>query len=186
MATTPAGKWVAIAWIRRARGLRGQLVVSSLGSSEERILALKKVYLAHAQGEPQPVEVEQAEKIHGELVLQLAGINNRSAAEQLTGAELWLPVEERPLLPDGEYYHSDLVGCQVLKGDGSVLGLVTGVDDTGPQTILQVQSQDGEILIPFVRALCRSIDPAARKIIVDLPEGLEELNRPDSRPERWE
>jgi 16S rRNA processing protein RimM len=93
----------------------------------------------------------------------------------LYGAEVCVPVSERTPLEDGEYFQSDLIGCEVVDhGTGESLGRVTGWDDGGGSGLLLV----GDLMIPFSRSICVEIDPAARRIAVDLPEGLKDLNRP--------
>ena len=70
---------------------------------------------------------------------------------------------------------SDLVGCQVVeRRTGQPMGLVTGWLEGGPSGLLQVGN---DLLIPFVRSICVVVDTAARRIDVELPEGLRDLNR---------
>jgi ribosomal 30S subunit maturation factor RimM len=78
------------------------------------------------------------------------------------------------LEPD-EFFLSDLVGCEVVeRTTGEPLGQVTGFDDGGPSGLLHVGK---DLLIPFARSICVAIDTAARRIEVELPEGLRDLNR---------
>jgi ribosomal 30S subunit maturation factor RimM len=68
------------------------------------------------------------------------------------------------------------LGCEVTdRRTGAGLGRVIGWQEGGGSGLLQVE---GDLLIPFVRAICVEIDPEAKRIVVDLPEGLKELNRP--------
>jgi len=87
-----------------------------------------------------------------------------------------VPRAERGALPEGEYFQSDLIGCKVLdEKDGRVLGVVEGFEQYGGPPLLEVSSEDGEVLIPFVPAICVAVDLAHRSISVDLPDGLLEL-----------
>jgi 16S rRNA processing protein RimM len=115
----------------------------------------------------------------GRPVLKFRGIDSISDAEALVGAEVRLPIAERMPLEEGEFYQADLVGCEVVeRPSGEPLGEVTGWQDAGGPSLLQVRMRDGgELLIPFARAICVEIDVAARRIQVDLPAGLKELNR---------
>lgn len=98
-----------------------------------------------------------------------------SDAEPWRGAEVRIPRAERLELDPGEFYLSDLVGCEVVeRGTGQSLGVVTGWNDGGSSGLLEVGP---DLLIPFVRSICVGIDIAARRIEVELPEGLKDVNR---------
>jgi 16S rRNA processing protein RimM len=97
-----------------------------------------------------------------------------SDAERLAGCEVRVPRAERMRLEPGEYFESDLIGCEVIERDGASLGRVTAFKDGGSSGVLEVE---GWLLIPFVRAICVAIEPEARRIVVDLPAGLKELNQ---------
>ncbi len=112
--------------------------------------------------------------MHGDqLILKFAGVNTISDAERLAGADVSIPIEERAELPEGEYFQSDLIGCEVVDVGGRSLGIVTDFEETAGTPLLHVGTN---LLIPFARSICLKIDTAARRIEVHLPEGLENLN----------
>ena len=112
----------------------------------------------------------------GTLIFKFRGIDTISDAEALARAEVRVPVAERAPLEAGEYFESDLVGCEVVdRRSGESLGRVTKLEDGGGTGLLVV---NGGLLIPFARSICVEIDPAAQRIVVELPEGLKDLNRP--------
>jgi 16S rRNA processing protein RimM len=78
-------------------------------------------------------------------------------------------------LPEGTYYHHQLIGCEVVTAAGDVIGRVTEVQGDGEATRLVVRGPRAEVLIPLARDFC-DIDVAAKKIVVSLPEGLLEVN----------
>jgi 16S rRNA processing protein RimM len=83
---------------------------------------------------------------------------------------------ERAPLDPGEYYHSDLIGCEVVnRATGQSLGKVTSFQDAGGGGLLVIN--DG-LLFPFATGLCKLIDIANRRIEVEVPAGLLELNQP--------
>ena len=99
-----------------------------------------------------------------------------SEAELLRGAELRVPFSERAALETGEFYHSDLVGCEVIEQQtGNSLGPVASFEESGGTGLLVLASG---LMIPFARSICVAIEPTARRIVVDLPEGLKDINRP--------
>ncbi len=114
---------------------------------------------------------------HGEFwLLKFAGVDSISEAERFRGAELTVPITERARLPEGEYFQSDLIGCSVIdKTSGRTLGNVEGWQQYGGPPLMELQVDGREVLIPFVPAICREIDLAGRKIVVDLPAGLLDL-----------
>jgi 16S rRNA processing protein RimM len=169
---------VVLAVLRRARGIKGELFAETLGSPLERFTQGLAVSLFDPASEQRrPAEIERSWSHNGRLVLKLAGVDTRSAAEALQGWEVRIPLEDRPPAPAGEYYLSDLVGFEVLSRDQRSLGTVTGWLDPGGPALLEVTKGDAEILIPLVPAICVDVNAESRRITVELPEGLEELNR---------
>ncbi|MEK7409206.1 MAG: ribosome maturation factor RimM [Acidobacteriota bacterium] len=174
---------MTIALLARAWGNRGELSAIPFGARPERFQSLPEVYLCGGEAalEAEPFEIESVWEHRGRLIVKFRGVDSISAAEALRGVEVRIPREQRPEPPPGEYYHSDLVGCQVVeRRTGDRLGEVTGFSDGGGPGLLEVRGvrPGEEILIPFARSICVEIDVAARRIVVDLPEGLKELNAP--------
>jgi 16S rRNA processing protein RimM len=99
-----------------------------------------------------------------------------SDAEQLAGAELRIPAADLTPLPEGTFYRHDLIGCEVTTVDGRHVGPVVGVEGTAAGSRLVVEGPRGEVLVPLAAHICVVVDPAARRIVVDPPEGLLALN----------
>jgi 16S rRNA processing protein RimM len=111
--------------------------------------------------------------MHGDhLIFKFQGVDTISDAEKLAGAEVSIPFEERATLADDEIYQSDLIGCEVLDTTGRSLGIVTDFEETGGTPLLHL----GDLLIPFAKSICTEIDAANKRITVNLPEGLLNLN----------
>ncbi len=176
------GPWVAIALVVGPRGNRGEIETVLLGGKPGRPAQRGEVYLFEA-GRPEAqhrrFEVETAWAHGDRFVWKLRGVDSISDAEKLRGCEVRIPLADRPTLPPGEYYQSDLVGWEVTeRSRGRRLGLVRGWQEYGGPALLEVEAEDGkEILIPFAGSICVEIDPPARRIVVELPEGLKDLNR---------
>jgi 16S rRNA processing protein RimM len=79
-------------------------------------------------------------------------------------------------LPEGTFYHHDLIGCEVVDNRGQTIGTVASVEGTLGASRLAVTGGHGEILIPLVADICERIDVAGKRIVVNPPEGLLELN----------
>ena len=165
--------WVAIAILGRPRGNRGELTAISLSSHPERFAQLARVFLFGSGAE---FQVEKVWDHGGVLVFKFAGIDSISDAEPLRGFEVRVPAEERVAPEAGEYFHSDLIGCEVRdRVSGRVIGRVTDFEAFGGPGLLQVDS--GRLLIPFVKEICCDIQIDVKLILVDLPEGLEDLSK---------
>ena len=160
--------------LARVHGIRGEFVAIPLSYHQERFENLGRVYLFGAGPEPAR-EVEWVRNAGRSMLIKFRGIDSIEDAEPWRGAEVRIPIEERLKLEPGEFYHSDLIGCEVIeRGSGQSLGNVTGWKDGGGSGLLEV----GDLWIPFARSICVTIDIAARRIEVELPEGLKDLNRP--------
>ena len=101
-----------------------------------------------------------------------------SDAEALAGQELRVPVDRLAPLPGGTFYRHDLIGCRVETPAGELVGTVESVEGTlsGSRLVVSAASR-GEVLIPLVANICIAVDPAAKRIVIDPPEGLLDLNR---------
>lgn len=169
--TEPESGWVTVALLGKTRGNRGEITALALSSKPERYQSLGEVYLF---GAGDRYEVESAWFHDGTLVLKFRGVDTISDAEKLVGAEVRVPQSQRVALDPGEFFESDLVGCDVVeRATGSSLGRVTKLEDGGGSGLLIVESG---LMIPFARSICVDIDPGARRITVDLPAGLKDLN----------
>ena len=175
------GDWVTIARLTRTRGNRGELAAISMTGHPERFADLGEVMLFGAEGfpeSPRTFVVESVWEHRGRPVFKFAGVDTIGEAEALRGAEVRVPERERFPLPKGEYYHADLVGCEVVEVvTGVKLGRVRAFREEGGNGMLAVERETGgETLVPFHRSLCVEIDVAAKRIVVDLPPGLLDLN----------
>ena len=165
--------WVVLARVRRARGIRGEIVVETFGSSPERFETGLKLVVSKRGSADSEAEVERAWVHNGDLILKLKGADTRNDAEALRGAELRIPEEERPPAPEGEYYLSDLIGCRVERPNGEFVGEVFAWHDYGAAPLLEVRNGTREFLVPFAEAFYRTVDVAGKRIVMELPEGLD-------------
>jgi 16S rRNA processing protein RimM len=168
-------EWVTLAVLGRTRGNRGEITAIPLSGKPERFQTLRTVFLQTGSAAPHPAELESAWFHDRTLILKFRGVDSISDAEALSGAELRIPASERAPLEAGEFYQSDLIGCEVVDRSGRLIGHVQAWHDGGGAGLLELEH---ELLIPFARNICVDIDPAARRITVELPPGLEDLNRP--------
>lgn len=111
----------------------------------------------------------------GDYLVFLHGCNDREAAEALRGAELQLRLEDSAPLPEGVYYHWQILGLRVVTEDGRQLGEVSEILETGANDVYLVRSSDGgELLLPALRTVVLQVDERAGQLLVRLPPGLVE------------
>ena len=106
------------------------------------------------------------------VILKLEGVNDLSAARALTGQELLAPAENSPELPDGEYFHYQLIGMQVFTEEGEDLGRIMEIIITGSNDVYVVSGPNGEILLPAISQVVLQVDAVLGIMRVRLMEGL--------------
>ena len=165
--------------IARAHGIRGQVIVNpETDFPERRFKPGAKVFAMRdgAGGGLASLIVTTARLQNGRPVIGLEGVETMNDAEGLAGLELRVPIEDLAPLPEGTFYRHDLVGCQVVTERGDAIGTVEGVEGTAGGSRLVVAGPRGEILIPLVTDICRTIDVPGKRIVIEPPEGLLDLN----------
>lgn len=118
------------------------------------------------------VLVERARPSRDGVIVTLAGVDDRDAAESLRGKQLWLRRADRRQLEPGEFWPEDLIGSQVEDPSGSAIGIVSGVVLDAPQPRLVIQTAGGSVDVPFVDALVPEVDLPNRRIVVTSIAGL--------------
>ena len=168
---------VKIAEIGQPRGLRGEVKVKAYTDEPESFILYGP--LTDAQG----VETFQV-KITGrhkqQVIVRIKGVDDRTAAEALTGKALYIEQSSLPEPDEDEFYHSDLEGLSAELPDGSPFGKVTRVEDFGAGTMLDVAMvEGGTIVVPFTHAVVPVIDIKGGRLVIDPPEGLLEPGKPE-------
>ncbi|BDI21904.1 ribosome maturation factor RimM [Herbiconiux sp. L3-i23] len=103
------------------------------------------------------------------------GISDRSAAESLVKAILWVDQSADEPAEDDAWYDHQLVGLDVVR-DGEKIGVITRLEHLPAQDLLVVKTDEREVMVPFVRAIVPTVDLATRQVTVTPPTGLfEEL-----------
>lgn len=169
---------IVIGRIARPWGLWGDLKVQVQSDIEDRFTGLRRVFLG---GKAYRVRRSKHEGPHARLAL--AGITTREAAEELRNLFVEIPQSEVAPLPEGQFYHFQIVGLRALTEAGEDLGTVADVITTGANDVYLVQGPRGEILIPAIEDIVRSIDLEAGTLTVAPPTGLLPEPAP-SRPRR--
>ncbi len=165
--------YVAIGRIKRAVGLKGEVLVRAFSSTES-ITAPGCLFLKGKDGFKRFEIIRFREKGPKELVCLLEGINNRTLAEGLERRQVF---QEKSLLPrEGadEYFWYELKGLKVVDQNGQELGTIYSIIEAGAQDVLVVRDNMREILIPMVDEFIEAIDTTKGVCLVNIPPGLEE------------
>jgi len=121
-------------------------------------------------------EIEFFRRQHRNCVIKLRDINSISEAEKWVGAEV-LIASNALSLAAGWFYTFQLKGCDVFDAGGDYVGQVTDVMDLGGSEVLKVEGSQTETLIPFAQAYLKKIDLDQKRIEVNLPDDLRQLNK---------
>ncbi|AFY94300.1 ribosome maturation factor RimM [Chamaesiphon minutus] len=179
----PPDGWMEIGSIVGAQGIKGEVKVYPNSDFPERFERAGERWLWGATDvEPRSIQLQKGYEIPGKglFVVQLAGIETRSQAENLRGQMLLLPATDRPRLSPGEYHSQDLIGLPVFHGvTGVEVGTVADIFTAGHEIlVVSVPNGDGKIaeaMIPFVKEIVPVVDLANRRIEILPPPGLLEL-----------
>ena len=177
---------IEVGRILDAWGVKGWVKVLPHSAEPEALFAAKDWFLQAPEARFRPgfsafsgtVSISLQEcKVHSDTVVaKIAGLEDRSAAEALRGARIFLPRSSFPSASKDEYYWVDLIGLEVINREGLSLGTVRDLMTTGPQAVLCVEYQnvakDGtssaaERMIPFVAAYVDAVDVPGKRITVD-------------------
>jgi 16S rRNA processing protein RimM len=148
-------------------GVKGWVKVFSHTQPRTNILKYSP-WLLRKNGREQEVEVISGQLHGGAVVANLKGIEDRDVASALMGSEVLIQRNRLPKPKPGEYYWTDLIGLQVVNIQGTVLGVVDHLLETGANDVLVVMDAEQERLIPFVQPqFVVSIDLGQGSMIVD-------------------
>jgi 16S rRNA processing protein RimM len=162
---------VAVAHIKGPRGFKGELAATLYKPGTETLRTGLEVTL-QKRDITQECVIESIKQLRGRVALKFTGIENDRAAAQWQGGDVLVEKESLAALDEGEFYHFEIEGAEVVEESGAYVGTVSGIDEIAANNILRVQTENGEILIPFVKAIVKSVDIKARKIVISKVEGL--------------
>lgn len=172
---------VEVGRILDAWGVKGWVKVLAHSASSEALFASGRWYMQPPDPKHRPgfdafsgtvvLNVSESKTHSDSVVAKFEGIDDRTPAEALRGARLFVPRSSFPNAGQDEYYWVDLIGLNVVNREGLTLGCVRDLMATGPHSVLCVEytaeGQTLERMIPFVAAYVDKVDQAAKLITVD-------------------
>jgi 16S rRNA processing protein RimM len=168
---------IVIARTLRPWGNKGEVSAEILTDFPERFADVKKVRLR--RGGTDREATLKGHRFHkGRVLLKFEGANTISDAETLVNFDVVISDEELYQHGEGEdfFYDFQLIGCCVVDREGAMLGTVARVIHTGAGPLLEIsRPRESTALIPFIDEMCPDVDVEAKRITVELPEGLLDL-----------
>jgi 16S rRNA processing protein RimM len=171
---------IEVARVLDAWGVKGWIRVQPYAKDPQALFSSRRWFLRPREEQsgrpvreaaaPLPTLLRIAEaREHGDdVIAAVRDVDDRTAAEALRGARIFVPRSSFPTAGSDEFYWVDLIGAQVFNRDGVRLGEVIGLLDNGAQSVLQVRDAEApERLIPFVSAFIDQVDLPGRRILVD-------------------
>jgi 16S rRNA processing protein RimM len=163
---------LAIGQIVKAFGIRGDVIVQSLAEDRNRFRRLRTALMGKTATSVREVRIERTQSGPRGVRLKIAGVDDRTAAEQLKSQYLFVDVQHRAPLPRGRYYVHEVIGLSVVDEDDTVLGVIRDVLKLPAHDVYVVERHGQEFMIPAVKEFVKRIDPANGTIRVRLIEGL--------------
>ncbi len=159
---------VTIGKITKVLGLKGEVIVLPLTSFIERFEGLEKVFVGEEEKEIEYIKISPQR-----IVFKFRGISDRTKAELfLKGKELKVKDEDRFKPPEDYFYIDDLLNLEVFDEELGYIGVIKDVI-LSSQDLLVVETPEGkEVLIPFTKEICISLNLKEKRVFTRLPEGL--------------
>lgn len=163
--------------VRRAHGVRGEVVIQLLTDAPDAIFADgARVFAGNARGEigpnPPRLHVESTRPFNDGLLVTFEEIEDRTAADLWRDRYLLVPTDELEPPGEDEVWLHELVGLEVQRIDGTVIGTVIGYYELAHGLLLEIQRTGDTVLLPYRDEFIAEVDVGERRLVIDPPEGL--------------
>lgn len=160
--------FVVVGKLRRAHGLKGEMLMEVTTDFPERLRPKGTVYVGEQH---EPLEIETIRWQDRAILIAFVGFNDCDIVARLRNQYVYRKVSELTRLPEGEYYYHELIDLRVVDEQGQELGILNEILETGANDVYVVKGADGkEILLPVVNDVVLNIDLEKREIQVRPPE----------------
>ncbi|MDY7032904.1 MAG: ribosome maturation factor RimM [Thermodesulfobacteriota bacterium] len=165
-------KLLLIGKIVSTHGIQGKLRVYSYAESCRTFSTLDFLYVKDRKGDIKKYKLVHIEPHKNVLLLELEGISFVDDAEKLVGSSVLMEKSSLDSLPEDEYYWFEIIGLEVFTDDGTFLGKVEKIIQTGSNDVYVIRDMDREFLIPAIEDIVVRIDVLKKTMIVHPIEGL--------------
>lgn len=160
--------FLVVGKLRRPHGLVGEMLMEILTTFPERLRPGKQVYIGE---DHQPIKIVSVRHHAKGLILRFSDLDHVNKVAFLRNTLVFVRVNELPKLAEGEYYHHELIGLEVVSESGEQLGVLAEILVTGANDVYVVRTAENkEILIPAVESIVLGVDIEKRVIRVKLQE----------------
>jgi 16S rRNA processing protein RimM len=170
---SPAGgepEFLVVGKLGRPHGIWGEISMEVLTDFPERIVPEANFYVGSRQS---PLQLQSCRPHKRGLLVKFEGFTLREQVAVLSNQLVQVRRDDRPPLPDGEYYLHQLLGLRVIDEENQQLGIVTDILSTGANDVYVIRSDDGvEILLPAIDSVILKIDLDTKQVHVHLLPGL--------------
>ena len=160
-------EFIIIGRILAPWGIEGKLKVEVITDFPQRFTVSSRVYINR-----QLMTIDSCAWHKGKAIIKLNTIDSIEAAQRLKGQPIELHHSQQEPLPEGEYYHFQLIGLEVWTTQEELLGNITEILTAESNDIYVVHGTRGEILIPAIDDVVKSIDLDKGRIVIEAIEGL--------------
>jgi len=168
---TRDGAWLPVGVVVAAHALRGLLRVRPHQPPAPSLIPERTIRLDGPHGSRDVLVVSASPHGRGQLLLGVAGVEDRDAAEALVGSTVLVRAEDLPPPDPGEFYWHEIEGFRVETVDGRAIGTIAETFASGAHDVWVVRGER-EHMIPVVADVVREIDRASRRVLIDPPAGL--------------
>jgi len=168
----PEPEFIVIGQILTPQGIKGKLKVTVVTDFPQRFDPGSKIYI-----NKQPLTIESTEWHKGKAIIKLNTIDNIENAQRLQGQPIEINHSQLRSLPEGQYYHFQLIGLEVWTTEGELLGNITEILTAESNDNYIVLGAKGKILIPAIEDVVKSIDLNKGRAVIEPIEGLLNLNQ---------
>jgi len=163
---------VCVGAIAGSFGVKGEVRLKSFCTEPEAIASYGPLFTEDGS---RSYTVTLTRPVANGLGARLSGVQTKEQADALRGTSLFVARDKLPATGDDEFYHADLIGLDVHDSGGAPVGKLHAIYNHGAGDLLEIlgPGMKTALLLPFTRAAVPTIDLAARRVIIDLPEGLE-------------
>ncbi|MBO4576185.1 MAG: ribosome maturation factor RimM, partial [Neisseriaceae bacterium] len=159
-----ANNLVPMGYVKQATGIKGWIKIKADTEFADGLMDYQRWFLGR-NGNWQEYTPESGKLAPDGFQAKLVGIDDRTSAETLKGMTIAVLREDFAATDDDEYYWTDLVGLTVKNPQGEILGVVSGLQESGAHDILVVKGAEKQILIPFVAQFILTVNLSEKLII---------------------
>jgi 16S rRNA processing protein RimM len=157
---------LVVGYVSRAHGISGEIAIRTFDAASDALDGVERLVLRSRDGVEREFTVLEARPASKEVLLTLASVVGRSAAEALRGSTVLVHRADLTPPSEGEYFQGDLVGLRAESPEGEPLGKVEEVWNAGPVPTLVIRGGPGELLVPFADDFVSSVDLEKGLILV--------------------